>query len=130
MAKKTKLRKFEDKLDNIFPEYIRLRDMDKPCCSCGQYKEKKDCGHWYSRRHKTVRWDWRNAHGECARCNRFDRDHHIGYTKFMIDKYGAEELHELTESKNAPYHKDPEILERLIYYYTQLIKQLKKEKGL
>lgn len=64
------------KLDKIFSLYIRLRDS-KPyggkyfkCISCGQIKEfaKADCGHYFSRRHMSTRFNEDNCNAECSYC--------------------------------------------------------------
>lgn len=63
-----------DKLDKVFSAYIRLRDTMPSgyfkCISCGQIKafEQADCGHFFSRRHHSVRFDEDDCHAECRHC--------------------------------------------------------------
>ena len=63
-----------DKLDKVFSAYIRLRDAMPSgyfkCISCGQIKpfEQADCGHFFSRRHHSVRFDEDDCHAECRHC--------------------------------------------------------------
>lgn len=59
------------KADKWFSLYIRKRDEAKGCITCGRMGE-KDCGHFISRRYDNVRYDERNAHGQCIKCNRFE----------------------------------------------------------
>lgn len=89
-----------------------------------------DAGHFYSRRHRSVRWDEMNVHPECKRCNRFDTDHLHGYFKFMIDRYGVDKMQELTDIKNTTQKFNKFDLSVMILNYNDLVKQLKKEKGL
>lgn len=35
-----------------------------------------------------LRWNPQNVHAECRDCNRGDKNHLIGYKRFMVDKYG------------------------------------------
>jgi hypothetical protein len=61
-----------------FNKFIRLRDKDDPCISCGimdwEIKQmdfgKWDCGHFRSRgAAKQLRFDETNAHKQCKSCN-------------------------------------------------------------
>ena len=59
------------KAQKVFNEFIRLRDKDKPCISCGrELKGKFDCGHfWSSGGHKFLTFNEWNCHGQCVACN-------------------------------------------------------------
>jgi hypothetical protein len=133
---KTKPKTLEAKLDKIFSEYVRLEQADDKgmciCVSCGimKYWQDIDAGHFYSRQHRSVRWDEMNVHPECRYCNRFNIDHHIGYFKFMLDRYGVYKMQELTDRKNTAKKWTREELQELIDIYTERVKQLKREKGL
>ncbi|WP_457824656.1 recombination protein NinG, partial [Staphylococcus aureus] len=58
--------------------------------SCGKIKpiSQADCGHYFSRRLLSVRFDEDNAHAECSYCNRFDSSHLDGYRDNLINKIG------------------------------------------
>jgi len=121
-------------LDQIFSTYIRLRDADEDgyilCCECGQYfwwKESTN-GHFVKRRHRTLRWDERNCHAQCAPCN--GRDENIMYADFMVAKYGPEIWQILTAQKNNQGKITPQDRKELADDYKHKIKQLRKEKGL
>lgn len=66
------MNKAKAKADKYFSLYIRERDKNKPCITCGQYSDKKDCGHFISRRFEATRFDEKNSHGQCIKCNRFE----------------------------------------------------------
>ena len=55
------------KHDRRFSELIRLRD--DVCQMCGR-AGRTECSHVYSRRHKSIRWDTRNAFAACHQCHR------------------------------------------------------------
>ena len=75
------------KADKYFSLFIRERDKDKPCITCGSYAE-KDCGHFISRRYEATRYDEKNSAGQCKKCNRFEYGNQFEHG-FQIDKiYG------------------------------------------
>lgn len=94
----------ETHLDIVFSLYVRLRDAMPNgmvrCISCGRVFPfaQIQCGHYISRRNKLLRWDERNANGECVNCNCFDRTHLDNYRKNLIKKIGLKEVLNL-ESK-------------------------------
>lgn len=52
-----------------FNEYIRLRDMGKPCISCGRMLPLQ-AGHYLpAGKYPTLRFNEDNVHGQCAECN-------------------------------------------------------------
>lgn len=100
MASRAKIRA----ADRAFSLYIRRRDSKDGvfvCCSCGQMKpfEQADAGHFINRRWMALRYDERNVHAQCSFCNRFDEGNNIGYTRFMIRKYGDETVDLLLSMK-------------------------------
>lgn len=91
------LPRLKAELQKVFNEYIRQRDKDKPCISCGQFKDLQ-AGHFYSvRNYDGLRFDEDNVHGECVRCNCFDDDHLIGYSVNLVRKIGPERFVRLQE---------------------------------
>lgn len=134
--KKSDSKKLIDKLDAIFSQFIRLRDSnDKGLCRCitsGQIDEWKamDAGHFISRNHMATRWEEKNVHAQSRKDNRFLGGRQYEHSLAIDKKYGegtAEKL--LIQSKQTKKFADFE-LEELIKYYTEQVKQLKKEKCL
>lgn len=119
------MKALEKKLDDVFSEYIRLRDKGKPCCTC-QKPRYLQCGHYMSRIHKATRWDEKNAHGQCIECNMTKNGMPMAYAKFMIEKYGKEVHDEIVAkahrfSKMSTFDLGVKIAE-----YRALIKKLKE----
>lgn len=119
---KTKLKK----LEKIFNEWIRLRDCKNGkgiCSSCGKEFpiEKLDAGHFIGKQISQLRFDPRNVHVECLRCNRFDHNHLIGYTLFMQKKYGKKLVDEFLKIKlsHFPYKWNTIEIDKLIIKYTK-----------
>ena len=120
------------KLDRTFSRYIRLRDTHGGeyfrCISCGKIKPKEnaDCGHFFSRRRLSVRWDEKNCHAECAACNRFDSEHLLYYRENLIKKIGQKEFEALEVRANQTSKISDFELDTLNNHFGNLIKLLEK----
>ena len=117
--------KLKAKLQLVFNEFIRLRDKDKPCISCGKpgYLQ---AGHFYSvRMYDGLRFNEDNCHGECPRCNGFYDMHLLSYAANIKDRIGGDEFIILQYLASA-YKRDgyrwtrSELLEKLEYYKQKL----------
>lgn len=84
---KNGLKKAKAKADRYFSAYIRKRDENKPCITCGKYG-KKDAGHFISRRFEATRFDEKNVHGQCIKCNRFEYGNQFEHGKAIDRLYG------------------------------------------
>src|SRR3990167_2325586 len=107
------------KADTLFSKFIRKRDCgDKTgkCCSCGAIItfEVADASHFVSRQYLATRYNERNVHASCRKCNRFLEGRKEEYALFLVRKYGIEILEELNRDKHKPYWKFPyeEIIEK------------------
>ena len=104
----------------VFSKYIRERDKDLPCISCGKHHESKQAGHYVPVGNSSVvLWFLEeNVNGECPPCNGFDSYHLVPMRKNLIRKYGEEvvdKLDELASQKSTI--KLPE------EYYVDLIRE-------
>ena len=69
-----------------FHKYIRRRDQDKPCNSCGKYTLLQ-AGHFYSAGgNPVVRFNEDNVHGQCKKCNYFLSGNLLPYSQNLIEK--------------------------------------------
>lgn len=74
-----------------FNAYIRNRDKDLPCISCGELKDIKQAGHFMAVKDGDgLRFDERNVNGECAGCNCYSESHLIFYYENLKKKLGNE----------------------------------------
>jgi len=130
MKKQLSLAKLKAKCQLVFNEYIRLRDKDMPCISCGQTKPYKQAGHFYSvKMYDGLRFNEDNCHGECPGCNGFDDMHLLKYQENLIERIGFVRYSALVDyAKNYKKYgfkwSRSEIL-YLIEHYKQKIKELK-----
>lgn len=124
------------KLDKVFSAYIRLRDAMPSgyfkCISCGQIKpfEQADCGHFFSRKNMSVRFDEDDCHAECRSCNRFSSDHLIAYQTNLIRKVGIQRFELLSAKAHQTKHWSDFELEAMIKHYTAEVKRLSSLKGI
>ena len=113
-------------LQPVFNTYIRLRDKDLPCISCGRYDvEEFHAGHYVAANYQYHRFTETNVHKQCSYCNTHLRGNLIDYRKGLIEKIGLEEVEYLEQSKRMMLEITiPEIQEK-IKYYKEKIKELK-----
>lgn len=94
VPKKTKLvpiPKLLRKAEIVFNCYIRRRDEDEPCISCGQHRAFYDAGHFVPVKNSSfLRYHEWNVNKECKGCNCFDEFHHVRYRKNLINKIGLD----------------------------------------
>jgi hypothetical protein len=82
-----------------FNAYVRVRDKDDACISCGNYVLNDqigggwDCGHFRSRGSAPhLAFNLWNAHKQCVKCNRFLSGNVAEYRKGLIKKIGIEKV--------------------------------------
>ena len=90
-----------------FNAYVRARDKDDACISCGNYVLNDqigggwDAGHYRSTGSAPhLRFHLWNCHKQCVKCNRFLSGNVAEYRKGLIKKIGIEKV-EALESINA-----------------------------
>lgn len=115
-------------LQVIFNKYIRLRDKDKCCISCGKpLTGKYDAGHYRSvGGNPELRFNEQNVHGQCVYCNQHKHGNLIEYRIRLIERLGLEVV-EFLEGPQQPRKYTIEELKGLQTYYKEKIKQLKNE---
>ena len=88
-------------------KYIRLRDRNKPCVSCGSNPEQIrggtfDAGHYRSRGSAShLRFNLLNIHKQCVKCNRFNSGNAVDYRIELIRRIGEDNVVKL-ENDNRP----------------------------
>jgi hypothetical protein len=116
----------------IFNLYIRMRDADKPCISCGRYFDTWDCGHFLGvGARPDLRFDEMNAHKQCKSCNSGSGNHARkrytvaqDYRIKLIERIGLAEVERLEGPYEPKRYREDE-LNQLKIVYRQKIKELK-----
>jgi hypothetical protein len=79
------------KAQRDFNKYIRLRDKDKGCISCGA--SITEAGHYFSAGHySALRFNEINVNGQCTQCNCFLSGNLIHYRNGLINRYGEQKI--------------------------------------
>lgn len=113
--------------------YVRYRDKDKPCISCGAPLGADgigggfDAGHFRSRGAAVhLRFDTeRNIHGQCKRCNRHLGGNYSEYRVGLIGRIGIKAVEEL-EADQTPRKYSIEDLKAIKAEYVAKLKELKR----
>jgi hypothetical protein len=91
MKKLTPLPKLLSKAQTVFNAWVRDRDKDKGCISCG--RDVDHAGHYFSAGHfSALRFDTMNVNGQCLRCNNFLHGNLINYRKGLVKRYGTDRV--------------------------------------
>lgn len=112
-----------------FSDYIRLRDFLRygTCISCGRkvrsYKDLQ-AGHYMAAGNCgfALVFNEFNVNGECAGCNAFDLNHHVGYRENLNKRYG-----EGTAEKLEDMYRDSHFRGKTTKEWTKLEYEIKKE---
>lgn len=106
--------------------YIRARDVDQPCISCGTWDALEfHAGHFIPvGRAKSIRYDEANIHKQCDECNTHLNGNATAYEVRLIAKIGKSEVERL---KTAPKEKKwtREELKEISAAYRAKLKELK-----
>ena len=124
------------KLWNVFSEYIRLRDADEfgncKCFTCGliRHWRQVDCGHGIGRQHKSTKFDEKNNHAQCKRCNGFEGGRMDVYKQRVDERYGPGTWDALEVKSRMTCKRGKFEIDTMTEYYRQEVKKLKQLKGL
>lgn len=121
---------FEKEAKDQFQLWIRMRDKDLPCISCGtDYSEIWDGGHYLKAElYSGLIFNEKNCNKQCRKCNYFMNGNELMYRDGLIQRFGEDHLKELESIKNGlrqyKYTKDELI--KIKQHYKLKIKQLKQ----
>lgn len=126
--KKPSLKSLKKKLDHAFEMYVRVRDK-WTCFTCGiviqDNKTDMHGGHVITRAQYATRWDERNCFAQCKGCNLI---HHFKphiYIDLYIQKFGADQYHELVRKSHEILKINPTNLIDLELHYRMKLNDLK-----
>lgn len=115
-----------------FNKYVRVRDNGSSCISCDSILHSDlvgggyDAGHYLSRGAKPhLRFDERNCHGQCKRCNRYLSGNIANYRERLIVRIGLNVV-EALEADQSVAKWTIDDLKEIKRIYTQKTKELLK----
>lgn len=129
-VRKEKLKSRADHLREaqaVFNEWVRLRDADLPCVSCGRHHD----GQYHAGHYRTVganpeiRFEPLNAWKQCAPCNTHLSGNLVSYRLSLLQRIGAEKLAWLEGPHPARKYTIEEI-KAIKAEYREKIKELKR----
>lgn len=112
----------------VFNQWVRLRDADLPCISCGRHHQ----GQYHAGHYRTVganpelRFEPLNVHKQCAPCNNHKSGDIVNYRINLVHRIGAEAVAFL-EGPHEARRYTIEDLKVLKAEYKAKIKKLKGE---
>ena len=114
----------------IFNKFVRLRDANQPCVSCGKPDHgKRDAGHFRSVGSAPhLRFHEDNCHGQCVRCNHFLSGNQREYRRGLIAKIGEQAAEQL-EADQTPKHYSIDDIKEIIQTYKAKVKELERTKN-
>lgn len=110
-------------LDAIFSRYIRERDHGV-CYTCGS-SNGAQAGHYVSRSCYQLRWDERNVHCQCYRCNVPLHGNYIPYRRHLVEDYGEDVVRDLENRRHETSNYTNDDLIRMCLLYENKLEQLK-----
>lgn len=86
----------------VFQKYIRLRDSQHPCISCGNKNASiYHAGHYLKAElFPKLIFDETNCHKQCIQCNYFKDGNELGYRDGLIKRFGLDYILTLEAKKN------------------------------
>ncbi|MBG5431154.1 recombination protein NinG [Pseudomonas aeruginosa] len=131
-ARKEKLKSRAEHLKEcqaIFNQYIRLRDADKPCVSCGRPATWD--GQWHASHYRSVgstpalRFNPLNVHRACSICNSHLSGNIMGYRPELVRRIGEEAVLAL-EGPHEPLKLTIEDIKALKAKFRARVRELKR----
>lgn len=123
------------KAQTAFNKYIRLRDRERPCVSCGRLESELkhngsgglwDCGHYRSvGACPELRFEPLNAHKQCKKCNSYQSGNHVEYRFGIAARLTKKEL-EFIEGPHEPKRYRVEDLKEICAEFKARCKELEK----
>jgi len=130
-ARKEKLKSRAEHLKEcqaIFNQYIRLRDADKPCVSCGRPATWD--GQWHASHYRSVgstpalRFNPLNVHRACSICNSHLSGNIMGYRPELVRRIGEEAV-QILEGPHEPLKLTIEDIKALKAKFRAWVRELK-----
>lgn len=115
-----------------FNKFIRLRDHDQPCISCGKppggngFHEGRDAGHYRSVGSAAhLRFHEDNVHAQCVKCNQYGAGKAVDYRIGLLRRVGLERV-EALEANNETHKWTLEEVRGIAETYKAKCKELEK----
>jgi len=117
--------KLRENAVSIFNKFIRLRDENLPCVSCGHTQGRQfHAGHFKpAGANPQLRFNELNVHKQCSICNNYKSGNLAEYRKNLIKKIGVENVEALESDKSVKKYSVDDY-KNIIVKYKNKIKEL------
>jgi hypothetical protein len=114
-----------------FNAFVRARDADKPCISCGKppstESNSTDCGHFRSVGSAPhMRFVEDNAAGQCKHCNQYLAGNVLAYRKGLIERIGLARVEQIESDQTVRKYTHEGLIE-IARHYNAETRRLKRE---
>lgn len=110
-------------LQVVFNKYIRLRDKNRLCISCGKKVVDGHASHFFSvGAYPNLRFNENNVHLSCIECNLHKHGNTAEYALRLPERIGQAEFNKLLEQRNEPLKLTIPEIKTLIEKYKKLCK--------
>ena len=113
-----------------FNAWVRARDADQPCISCGRHHQGKyDAGHYRSvGSNPALRFEPLNCHRQCVPCNQHKSGNAIEYRIGLVARIGAEAVAWL-EGRHEAKRYTIDDLKAIKAQYRAMTRKLQRARG-
>ena len=118
---------YVDALDSVFSHYLRQKYADAngyvECYTCGKVLHWKDiqCGHYFSRKSLTTRWEEKNCRPQCSGCNVAQHGNYPVFGIRLSQEIGTKGMEKLEQLHNKTVKlSNIDLLEMTQSYYKKL----------
>lgn len=113
-----------------FNAWVRERDADQPCISCGRHHQGKyDAGHYRSvGSNPALRFEPLNCHRQCVPCNQHKSGNSIEYRIGLVARIGAEAVAWL-EGRHEAKRYTIDDLKAIKAQYRAMTRELQRARG-
>ena len=109
------LPQLKKKVQRVVNKYVRERDAEEPCISCGKYLDNKEAGHFIAQGSSGfLRYNFSNIHSQCVGCNRYRHGNLLEYRIGLIKRIGEERVKWLEENRRELKKWERQELEELL----------------
>lgn len=121
---------YEAEAKKVFQKWVRLRDIELDCISCGTQNPKLWHGGHFKKAeiYSGLIFDERNVHKQCSRCNVFLNGNEGEYRIGLVNRYGKEYVEQLEADsvikRNYKYTKQE--LTDIKNFYSEKIKAIER----
>lgn len=104
-----------------FNKFIRLRDKDEPCISCGHTQGRQfHAGHYKpAGANPQLRFNELNVHKQCSICNNYKSGNLAEYRKNLIKKIGIKNVEALEQDKSTKKYSIEDYANIIVKYKSE-----------